>query len=87
LVQEVTPDIIAAAAQQGLELVCPRANALTAEGVQQLTAHGLAVRAWGVRTLQLLHHVVAAGAHGATVNWPREAARALAPQASRQCDA
>lgn len=28
--------------------------------------------------VQLLHHVVECGAHGATVNWPAEAAEALA---------
>jgi hypothetical protein len=53
LIQEVTPDAIATAAACGFEMVCPRANALTAAGVQQLVAHGFAVRAWGVKTIEV----------------------------------
>jgi hypothetical protein len=53
LIQEVTPDIISTAVQSGLEMVCPRANALTAEGVAHLKQAGLAVRAWGVKSIEV----------------------------------
>jgi hypothetical protein len=140
LIQEVISDIIETAKQSGFEMVCPRANALTADGVQELKAAGFVVRAWGLKTievsdrigcigvhcvgiksnaertpgclavcrrvryitpmcadrldslpsdscvllllwlflLQLLHHVVACGVDGATVNWPKAAGEALA---------
>jgi hypothetical protein len=37
-------------------MVCPRANALTAEGVAQLRKAGLAVRAWGVKSIEVRWH-------------------------------
>eukprot|EP00878_Enallax_costatus_P021742 GHUV01023033.1.p1 GENE.GHUV01023033.1~~GHUV01023033.1.p1 ORF type:complete len:287 (+),score=73.28 GHUV01023033.1:40-900(+) len=78
LIQEVTQDIIDTAKACGLEMICPRANALTQEAVKLLKREGFVVRAWGVKSIELLHHVVACGADGATVNWPAEAAEALA---------
>lgn len=53
LIQEVTPEIIRQAQQCGLDMVCPRANALTADGVQQLVDQGFVVRAWGVKKLEV----------------------------------
>lgn len=53
LIQEVTPDITSTAQQAGFEMVCPRANALTAKGVQVLKQAGFAVRAWGVKGLEV----------------------------------
>ena len=53
LIQEVTPDIIATAKQAGFEMVCPRANALTPAGVLSLKQEGFAVRAWGVKTIEV----------------------------------
>lgn len=55
LIQEVTPDTIRTAQQPGFEMVCPRANALTAEGVQLLKQARFAVRAWGVKNLEVRH--------------------------------
>ncbi|KAF8060491.1 yhdW [Scenedesmus sp. PABB004] len=81
LIQEVAQEHIDAARRAGLAMLCLRANALTPEGAARVAAAGLAVRAWGVRSVELLHHVVACGAHGATVNWPAEAAAALAAAA------
>lgn len=53
LIQEVTPEAVAEALQAGAECVCPRANALTPEGVGMLRAEKLEVRAWGVRTVEV----------------------------------
>lgn len=54
MIQEVTPDVVSTASQSGCcDMVCPRANALTAEGVQALKQQGVAVRAWGVKTLEV----------------------------------
>jgi len=54
--------------------VCPRANVLTPEAVADARRQGLSVRAWGVKTLELLDRVVECGAQGATANWPAQAA-------------
>ena len=53
LIQEVAPDIVQTARECGFEMVCPRANALTAEGVQALKAAGFVVRAWGVKSIEV----------------------------------
>eukprot|EP00775_Hariotina_reticulata_P004189 gene4189-4437_t len=77
LIQETTRSCIDTAARSGFAMLCPRANALTAAAVAEIKQQGLAVRAWGVRSIELLHHVVSCGADGATVNWPGRAAQAL----------
>jgi hypothetical protein len=53
LIQEVSQELVAQAAACGFEMLCPRANALTAEGVQLIRSRGLVVRAWGVKTLEV----------------------------------
>ncbi|WIA15009.1 hypothetical protein OEZ85_001712 [Tetradesmus obliquus] len=58
LIQEVSNELLDTAAACGFEMLCPRANALTAEGVALIKSRGLVVRAWGVKTIELLHHVV-----------------------------
>lgn len=61
LIQEVTPDIIHTAQQAGLRMVCPRANALTADVVQALKMQGFVVRAWGVKTIEVCMHILPFG--------------------------
>lgn len=147
LLQEWGPAAAEAARGARVEVLCPRANALTPEAVREMRAAGYLVRAWGVKTpevraarstpriadggdccppatrvgcgrlaprlpapkplrppqapkarprrlgphsdptprpkpppawRQLLLHVAACGAHGATVNWPLQAAELLA---------
>jgi hypothetical protein len=53
LIQEVNPDLINTAKQSGFEMVCPRGNALTREAVQILRQEGFAVRAWGVKSIEV----------------------------------
>ncbi|GLC41432.1 hypothetical protein PLESTF_000290600 [Pleodorina starrii] len=77
LVHELTDDIIREALAAGCRQVCPRANVLSAAAVQLPAAAGLSVRAWGVKDMALLRHVVGCGCQGATVNWPREAREEL----------
>ncbi|MCC6178723.1 MAG: hypothetical protein IT305_25735 [Chloroflexi bacterium] len=61
-------------AEAKLGQICPRADVLTAELVGEAHAHGLEVRAWGVRTRDDLARVFATGADGTTLNWPDWAA-------------
>lgn len=70
LVGEVSGAVVAQARAMGLTQLCPRAGAVTPELVSRLHAEGLAVRAWGVATEDLMRQVVTAGADGMTVNFP-----------------
>jgi len=70
LVDEVTEKVMAEARAMGLSQICPRADGITPELVGRLHAEGFVVRAWGVNDEELMARVVAAGADGATVNWP-----------------
>ncbi|GIL43774.1 hypothetical protein Vafri_1398 [Volvox africanus] len=77
LVHELTDERIQEALAVGCRQLCPRANVLTADGVQRAVSAGLSVRAWGIKDMQLLRHVEKCGCHGATVNWPRAAREEL----------
>ncbi|GBG00212.1 glycerophosphodiester phosphodiesterase [Raphidocelis subcapitata] len=77
LLQEWGPEAAGAARGAPMEVLCPRANALTPEAVREMRAAGFLVRAWGVKTPELLLHVAACGVDGATVNWPEQAAELL----------
>jgi glycerophosphoryl diester phosphodiesterase len=70
LVREVTDAIIAKAHGMGLTQLCPRASAVTPELIRRLHAEGFVVRAWDVKTEELMQQVVEAGADGMTVNFP-----------------
>lgn len=70
LIQEVTPDITSTAQQAGFDMVCPRANALTAEGVQVLKQAGFAVRAWGVKSLEVSPGYCQTSVACHTSHWP-----------------
>ena len=54
----------------GMRQICPRADALTTEHVFRAHDRGLSVRAWGVRSRDLLRQAIDAGADGVTCNWP-----------------
>ena len=58
------------AADAGFAMYCPNAKATTAELVRKAHALGLRVRTYGIREPEDLHHVVACGADGTTLNWP-----------------
>ena len=58
LVQEISEDVVTTALETGMKQLCPRANAVTSDGVAQASAAGLSVRAWGVKDVSvrpLLH--------------------------------
>ncbi|KAG1677821.1 hypothetical protein FOA52_008585 [Chlamydomonas sp. UWO 241] len=79
LVQEMTGEVVEQALAAGVAQLCPRADTCTREAVDAARAAGIAcVRGWGVRTHELLRHAAGVGMDGATVNWPHEAAGALA---------
>lgn len=61
----------------GLDQFCPNAATVTAERVEAWHAKGLEIRAWGVKTEELMHAAVAAGVDGMTVDFPDLLLRAL----------
>lgn len=81
LIHELTDEAIQIARNASIDQLCPRANVLTADSVQRAVAAGFSVRAWGIKTPELLLHAVNCGAQGATVNWPDVAVKTLASEA------
>ena len=70
LVREVEDTTAAHAAKMGLKLLCPHAESVTPELVNDLHGKGFDVRAWGAGNEALMRRVVDAGADGLTVNFP-----------------
>lgn len=68
LIQEVTDDIISTAKKCGFKMVCPRANALTTAGVQQLVDEGFVVRAWGVKSIEVRRWIMHLGMYSSGVD-------------------
>ncbi len=54
----------------GGEQLCPRADMLTRELVRMWHEMGFSVRAWGVKTEELMAHALLCGVDGMTVNFP-----------------
>lgn len=74
---DVGPDVIARVLDAGLDQFCPPAHALSREQVLAWKARGLAVRAWGVRNVDLMAQAIEAGVDGMTVDFPHLLLRAL----------
>ncbi len=54
----------------GIDEYCPDAAFLTAEMMRRAEEKGLRVRAWGVKTPELMDKMVELGVYGMTVNFP-----------------
>ena len=77
LVREVDDSIPAQAESMGLTLLCPHADFVTRELVDDLHQRGFVVRAWGAENEEMMRRVVDAGADGLTVNFPDKLAEYL----------
>jgi glycerophosphoryl diester phosphodiesterase len=74
---EVGPDVIGRVLDAGLDQFCPPAHALSREQVRTWKAQGLAVRAWGIRNVDLMAQAIEAGVDGMTVDFPHLLLQAL----------
>ena len=70
LTPEFDEDIIRRCARRGLAQVCPHVDTLTEELASAAHAADLMVRAYGISRREQVDRLFAAGADGATVNWP-----------------
>ena len=70
LAREVDESMIKQARRMGLAEICPHADFLDEELVEQLHQNGFMVRAWGVGDEEVMRRVVEAGADGMTINFP-----------------
>lgn len=77
LYKPTTEDVLEKAQRIHLEQLCPKAEIITPELVQEYKAMGYSVRAWGVKNEELMHRVIASGADGMTVNFPDKLYEAL----------
>lgn len=64
--------------ERGIQQVCPRADALSRAEVDAWRAEGFSIRAWRVRTDELVLRCVEAGVDGFTVDFPARAAELIA---------
>lgn len=60
-----------------IQQICPRADLLDEAGMKLARLHGVQVRAWGVRSEELMHHALRMGVDGMTVNFPDKLTAAL----------
>lgn len=70
LVEAIDAEVIAEAHALGCAQLCPPAAMLTPEMVQLLHAERFIIRAWGVKSENLMRQVVLSGADGMTVDFP-----------------
>ena len=70
LAREVHESMVGQARQMGLAVICPHADFVDGQLVEQLHQKGFMVRAWGVRDEEAMRRVVEAGADGMTIYFP-----------------
>jgi len=78
LVQEMSTEMLDDSERSGFQFVCPRADTVTGEAIEEAKRRGFRVRAWGLRSNEQLDHLVACGVEGTTCDWPDEAREYLA---------
>ena len=81
LAKSVDAELLARMRADGIEELCPRATDVTPERVREWHRAGFNVRAWGVKTEELMHTVYAANADGMTLNFPDKFVPALPEEA------
>ena len=70
LTRDFSPALLDELRQLGIEEYCPRADLLTPEIVQEVRARGMGLRAWGVKTDELMRYAATLDVDGMTVNFP-----------------
>lgn len=70
LTKEVTDELLADMKTKGIGEICPKADIMTPELVEDWHSQGFNVRAWGVSNEELMKRVYDMGADGMTVNFP-----------------
>jgi len=70
LTADVSADVVRRVVDAGLTQLCPVATSLSPERVAAWKALGLEVRAWGVRTPELMRFAITTGVDGMTVDFP-----------------
>lgn len=85
LVQELSADMLDDSERSGFQFVCPRADTVTGEAIEEAKRRGFRIRAWGLRSNEQLDHLVAYGVEGTTCDWPDEAREYLAGRGVAVC--
>lgn len=70
-------DVLAKAQAIHLEQLCPKAEIITPQMVQEYKNMGYSVRAWGVKDENVMRDMIACGVDGMTVNFPDKLHAAL----------
>lgn len=70
LTPDVSPENVARTAEAGLDQFCPPASEVSSALVSTWRETGMEVRAWGVKTADLMQRAIDAGVDGMTVDFP-----------------
>lgn len=70
LAADFDSEALAETKKAGVEQLCPQAEHVTKEKVEQWHRLGYSVRAWGVSNVELMKHAYDSGVDGMTVNFP-----------------
>ncbi|MCI3919101.1 hypothetical protein MO973_02505 [Paenibacillus sp. TRM 82003] len=77
LLHQVDEDALQRLADVKAQQICPKSDFVTPEAVATAKLRGLEVRAWSVRTEELMMHCLASGVDGMTINFPDKLTAAL----------
>ncbi|HHW09311.1 MAG TPA: hypothetical protein GXX29_05000 [Firmicutes bacterium] len=83
LVREPSFNLVPGLRASGIRQICPPAKSLTSEAVEAWHKEGFTVRAWDVKTEDMVRHCAAIGVDGFTVNFPKKALIFLGKQVNR----
>ena len=70
LLKKIDVDNIKQLKSINAQQICPSAELLTPQGVLLAKEHGLQVRAWGVKNIELMKHALDCGVDGMTLDFP-----------------
>ena len=83
LAREYSIELLDTLQKNGIEEFCPNAAWLTAEMVLEVRSRHMGLRAWGVKTEELMIKMCSLGVDGMTVNFPDALARYLQKEERR----
>lgn len=82
LTKHIDDETLSLLEREGIGEICPKAEFLEAASVADAKGRGFNVRAWGVKTRELMEKAVLCGVDGMTVNFPDALAERLKKSAA-----
>lgn len=77
LMRRIDIDVVKQLTAINAQQICPSADLITSEDVSLAKKHGLEVRAWGVKNIDLMNHALNCKVDGMTIDFPDVLCRRL----------